>query len=59
MEEKIDKIHQLIKEVFPDAILVEVIVNTNGIEVKPRFRTNVSEYTMQTITGKWINRVKQ
>jgi len=56
MEEKINQLHQLIKDIFPDAVYVEVIVNSQEIQVNPKFKTNVSEFTMKTITGKWVKR---
>ena len=59
MEEKINQLHQLIKEIYPDAVFVEVIVNSNGIEVNTKFKTNISDFTMQNISGGWIKRIKK
>jgi len=54
VEEKINYIHELIKEIYSDAISVRIFVNNQGIEVNPQYRTNVNGYSMQTINGKWI-----
>jgi hypothetical protein len=56
MEEKIDKIHQLIKEIFEETTAVRIFVNSTGIEVSPEYRTNTSGYSMQNITGEWVKR---
>ena len=56
MESKINQLHEMIKELFPDADSVKICVNSQGIEVHPNYRTNISGYSMRTITGKWIVR---
>lgn len=56
MEEKINEIHESIKELYPEAVSVKVFVNSKGIEVTPNYRTNADGYSMKTITGKWIKR---
>ena len=58
MEEKINYIHELIKELYPEAVAVRIFVNSQGIEVTPEYRTNVKDYSMQNINGEWIKRVK-
>lgn len=55
-EEKIAELHERIKELFPDAVAVKVFVNSQGIEVKPEFRTNIDGYSMKTITGEWVQK---
>lgn len=57
-EDKIMEMHELIKELFPDAVSVKVFVNSQGIEVEPQFKTNISGYSMQTITGQWVSKNK-
>jgi len=56
MEEKIQKLHEIILEMFPDAALVSIEVNSDGIEVNARYRTNLMEICMKNIHGKWIKR---
>lgn len=56
LEERINQIHELIKETFPDAVAVKVFVNAQGIEVNPEYRTNLAYFSMQTITGNWVKR---
>jgi len=58
LEQKIQILHALIKEMFPDAVSVSVIVNCEGILVEPSFRTNLSGYSMMSICGKWIEKAK-
>lgn len=58
MEQKIQVLHALIKDMFPDAILVRVVVNSEGIAVDTEFRTNLSGFSMKTITGKWVEKAK-
>ena len=54
MEEKINYIHELIKEIYPEAVAVRIFVNYQGIEVTPEYKTNISGYTMQNINEDWI-----
>jgi len=56
MEEKINEIHQMIKDAYPDAVSVKIFVNSDGIEVDPKFRTNLNNFSMKTITGKWVKK---
>ena len=58
MEEKINYVHELIKELYPEAVAVRIFVNSQGIEVTPEYRTNAKDYSMQNINGEWIKRVK-
>lgn len=58
MEEKINTIYELIKELYPDAVLVTVEVNSQGIEVNPRYKTNVKGFTMRTISDKWVKSIR-
>jgi len=58
MEEKLNYIHELIKEIYPEAVRVDISVNSSGIEVYPQYRTNIDGYSMQTITGQWIKGTK-
>ncbi len=59
MKEKLNQIHEIIKELYPDAVSVTVFVNNEGLEVSPKYRANLTKYSMETITGNWINRTKQ
>lgn len=54
MEEKINKLHEMIKEIYPEAVSVKILVNSEGIEVNPEYRTNIRGYTMKNICGEWI-----
>ncbi len=54
MEVRIQELHKQIKELFPDAVSVKIFVNADGIEVTPNFRTDLENYTMKTITGRWV-----
>lgn len=56
MEDQINQIHETIKNLYPEAVSVNIFVNSQGIEVTPEFRTNVSGCSMQTITGKWVKK---
>ncbi len=58
MEEKINYVHELIKELYPEAVAVRIFVNSQGIEVTPEYKTNIKDYSMQNINGEWIKRVK-
>jgi len=54
MEEKINYIHELIKEIYSEAVAVRILVTNSGIEVNPEYRTNLNGYSMQNINGEWI-----
>lgn len=58
MEEKVQVLHAVIKDMFPDAVLVNVVVNSEGIAVDANFRTNLSGMSMKTITGNWVGKAK-
>jgi DNA polymerase II small subunit/DNA polymerase delta subunit B len=59
MEQRIDTIHYIIKELFPEAIGVNIHVTSEGITATPEYRTNVSGYSMRTISGKWVKKVSE
>ena len=44
----------MIKEIYPEAVSVKILVNSEGIEVNPEYRTNIRGYTMKNICGEWI-----
>ncbi len=56
VEERIGTLHFIIKEMFPDAVSVNILVNGEGIDVTPNFKTNTIGYSMKTITGRWIKK---
>lgn len=58
MEEKIGKLHEMIKEIFPDAVSVKVFANCEGIDVTPDYKTNLADYAMRNISGEWVKRRK-
>jgi hypothetical protein len=53
-EERISEIHADIKALFPDATSVNVFVNSEGIDVQPTYKTELSGYSMRNISGKWV-----
>lgn len=56
IEAAINTIHEIIKKTFPRSVSVKVFVNSRGLEVEPFYRTNISGYSMRTITGAWVKR---
>lgn len=58
MEEQINKIHEIIKNLYPSAASVNVLINSKGIEVIPVYKTNISGYSMQNISGDWIKKAE-
>jgi hypothetical protein len=56
MEDKVQTLHYLIKEMFPDAVSVEVFVNSEGIDVTPVFKTNLVNKSIKNISGNWIKK---
>jgi hypothetical protein len=57
VEERISTIHYTLKDMFPEATSVNVFVNSEGINVTPVYRTNISGYSMKNISGNWIKKV--
>lgn len=55
MKEKINEIHEIIKELYPEAVSVEVFVNSEGIEVMPNYRINARSRRF----GKFWNRKRR
>ena len=56
MEDKLDKLHKMIKEIFSEAVIVRIAVTEDGIEVTPEYRTNTKNYSMRNICGNWIKK---
>lgn len=56
MQEKIKKIHELIKETCPDAVAVRIFVNSRGMDFMPEYRESIKGYNMETINGKMIKK---
>lgn len=54
MEETINQIHNMIKETFPEAVSVNIFVNSQGIDVKPVYLTNIKGHSMRNINGEWV-----
>lgn len=54
MENKVNQIHQLIKEAFPEAVRVDIAVVESEISVNLSYRTNLKDYNMKNISGKWV-----
>lgn len=54
MEQEIQELHERIKRLYPEAVLVVVEVNSQGISVTPTYKTNVVGCSMQTIGGAWV-----
>jgi hypothetical protein len=57
VEERISTIHYMLKDMFPDAVNVSVFVNSEGIDVTPVYRTNISGHSMKSISGNWVKKV--
>jgi hypothetical protein len=57
MEDRISTIHYIIKDMFPEAVSVTVFVNSEGIDVTPVYRTNISGHSMKSISGNWVKKV--
>jgi len=57
IEERISTIHYTLKDMFPEATSVNVFVNSEGINVTPIYRTNISGYSMRNVSGNWIKKV--
>lgn len=57
--QRINLIHDEIKELFPEAASVKIIVTAEGIEVYPRYRTNLKGYTMRNINGEWVGQLEK
>jgi len=57
MEAEIQKLHEQIRNIFPDAVKVEIIVDTDGIIVNPSYRTDLT-YSMMNICGEWVKKRK-
>lgn len=53
MENKINEVHELIKEICPDAVAIKIFANAQGITFNPEYKTNLKDYSMRTITGEW------
>lgn len=57
VEEKIQELHKQIIDLFPDAVGVEIFVNSYEISVEPSYKTDLKNVSMQTLSGKWVNKV--
>lgn len=57
VEERMSAIHYTLKDMFPEAISVSVFVNSEGIDITPAYKTNVSGYSMKNISGNWVKKV--
>ncbi|CAI6072792.1 hypothetical protein [Cohnella sp. JJ-181] len=58
METQIQIVHAMLKEMFPEAVAVNVFVNVEGIRVEPQYRTNLCGLSMRMINGKWTEKAK-
>lgn len=54
--EAINEIYDIVKELYGDCVAVEILVNSEGIEVKTCERPFTKNYTMQTINGEWLEK---
>lgn len=54
--EVLRKIYELVNEAFGDSTLVEICVNSSGIECRPTYTPFTVGHTMRTINGEWVER---
>ena len=59
IEEKIDEVHSILKELFPNAVAINIRVTYEGINASPEYRTNAKGYSMRTVKGDWIRRAEE
>lgn len=56
IEERISTVHFILKDMFPEAISIQVLVNSEGIGVSPNYKTNVSGFSIKNVSGNWIKK---
>lgn len=56
MNDLMSTIKHMMLEHFPDAVCVEIFVNSDGVEIKPKYKGELSEYSMKTISGNWCSK---
>lgn len=57
MISKINKIHNLIKKSYPDAVSVNIFCDYDtGIKVEPQYRSD-TEIAMKNLGGEWIDEI--
>lgn len=56
VEHQIHELYVQIRELFPDAVRVDIVVDSSGITVTPRYMTDLKGFSMQNIRGEWIKK---
>jgi D-serine dehydratase len=57
VEERIATIQFIIKELFPEAVSVNIFINSQGIDVTPHYKTLLKDYSIQNISGNWVRKI--
>lgn len=55
-ERKLNEIHNLIIELYPDYLRVDIGVTYDGLEVELQDRVNIRECSMRRINGEWVEK---
>lgn len=54
MENKIQHLHELIKEAFPTPTLIQINVTSEGITIDVEYRANLDGFSMKNTSGAWV-----
>lgn len=55
MDEFLKDLRNMIAERFSDAVSVEVVVTAECIDVTPKYKGEISGYSMKRIDGAWCS----
>ncbi len=59
IEESLHGIHELLVCMYPEAVRIDVAVTADEITATPIYKTDLSEYTMQNVSGKWVKKASE
>lgn len=55
----LNEIYNTIKELYGNCTAVEILVNSEGIEVKTYERPFTKNYSMRTLNGEWLEKKEE
>jgi hypothetical protein len=56
IEDSLHGIRELLVQMYPEAVRIDVAVTAGEITATPIYKTDLSEYTMQNVSGKWVKK---
>lgn len=56
VESQLSTVRYILCKLFPEAVSINVFIDSDGIQVDPCFRTNLKDTSMRNVSGDWVKK---